>query len=148
MVLVPLDTGLRLSEVAGLRKSELAEIVRVLGKGSKIRHVPFSADLVDRLRRVGDESHIWTAADGAPLSRGGVKTTYRRLFAASGVRGGAHSLRHTFATEYLRGGGDLYRLSRIMGHSTTRITERYLHLLVDDLVEEHRRLSPALKYLS
>ena len=147
LVLVPLDTGLRLSEVAGLRKSELAEIVRVLGKGAKARHVPFSADLVCGLRGLGDERHIWTADDGAPLSRAGVKTAYRRIFAASGVRGGAHSLRHTFATEYLRAGGDLYRLSRIMGHSTTRITERYLHLLVDDLVEEHRRLSPALKYL-
>ena len=147
LVLVPLDTGLRLSEVAALRKSDLAETVRVLGKGSKVREIPFSPDLVSQLRGLGDGRHIWMADDGAPLSRAGVKTAYRRLFAVSGVRGGAHSLRHTFATEYLRNGGDLYRLSRIMGHSSTRITERYLHLIVDDLVEEHRRISPALRYL-
>ena len=60
----------------------------------------------------------------------GIKSVYRRIFALAGVRGSPHSIRHTFATEYLRAGGDLYRLSRILGHSNTRITERYIHLEV------------------
>ena len=147
LVLVPLDTGLRLSEVAAMRKDDLGEAIRVSGKGSKVRYVPISPRLVDELCDIGDQRYIWTVETGKPLSAGGVKTAYKRIFARAGVRGGAHSLRHTFATEYLRAGGDLYRLSRIMGHSTTRVTERYLHLVVDDLIQEHRLISPAMRYL-
>ena len=148
LVLVPLDTGLRLAEIAGLRKDALGATVRVLGKGSKARAIPISPSLVAELRSIGDQDFLWTTSTATPMSISGIKSVYRRIFALAGVRGGPHALRHTFATEYLRAGGDLYRLSRILGHSNTRITERYLHLVAEDLIEEHRRISPALPYLA
>ena len=148
LLLVPLDTGLRLAEIASLRKDALRATVRVLGKGAKTREIPISPSLVAQLRSIGEQDFIWTASTGTPMSITGIQSVYRRIFALAGVRGGPHALRHTFATEYLRGGGDLYRLSRILGHSNTRITERYLHLVAEDLIEEHRRLSPALPYLA
>lgn len=147
LVLVPLDTGLRLSEVADMRKAGLDEAVHVMGKGRKARQVPISPDLAEELRGVGDHRHIWTTAGGGPMSAASVKTVYKRAFARAGVRGGAHALRHTFATEYLRAGGDIYRLSRILGHSSVKVTERYLALVYDDLIDEHRQVSPALRYL-
>ena len=148
LILVPLDTGLRLSEVAAMRQDSVNSTVRVIGKGNKARHVPISPGLAKELRGIGDLAYVWTTGKGTPMSADGLKTAYRRVFKRAAVRGGPHSLRHTFATEYLRGGGDIYRLSRILGHSTTRVTERYLHLIVDDLLEEHSRISPALPYLA
>ena len=127
-ILLPLDTGLRLAEIAGLRKDALGPTVRVLGKGRKTRAIPISPSLVASLRSIGDQDVLWTTRTGTPMSVFGIKSVYRRIFALAGVRGSPHSIRHTFATEYLRAGGDLYRLSRILGHSNTHITERYIHL--------------------
>jgi integrase len=46
-----------------------------------------------------------------------------------------HTLRHTFGTRWLQAGGDIYKLSRILGHSSVAVTEvHYAHLLKDDLV--------------
>ena len=56
-------------------------------------------------------------------------------------RSGFHRLRHTFATQYLKQGGDLVRLSLILGHSEVSTTMRYLHLLTEDLQRPHEGLS-------
>src|SRR5204862_194060 len=56
--------------------------------------------------------------------------------------GGAHALRHTFATSYVRGGGSVVRLQRILGHSSVTMTMRYVHLVAGDLGEGHAQLSP------
>ena len=44
----------------------------------------------------------------------------------TGIRCSAHTFRHSFAVNYLRATGDLYKLARILGHSTMRVTEIYL----------------------
>ena len=49
------------------------------------------------------------------------------------LRCGWHRLRHTFATNYLRQGGDIVRLSMVLGHTQITTTQRYLHLLTEDL---------------
>ena len=46
-----------------------------------------------------------------------------------------HALRHTFGTRWLQAGGDIYKLSKILGHSSVAVTEaHYAHLLKEDLV--------------
>jgi len=46
-----------------------------------------------------------------------------------------HALRHTFGTRWLQAGGDIYKLSKILGHSSVAVTEQhYAHLLKEDLV--------------
>ncbi|WP_370870088.1 tyrosine-type recombinase/integrase [Phenylobacterium sp.] len=52
-----------------------------------------------------------------------------------------HDLRHTFASWWVQGGGDLYRLSRVLGHSTLQMSARYGHLRTDDLHDELRILA-------
>jgi site-specific recombinase XerD len=54
---------------------------------------------------------------------------------------GWHRLRHTFATNYLRQGGDVVRLSMVLGHTQISTTQRYLHLLTEDLSASHQRVS-------
>jgi integrase len=44
-----------------------------------------------------------------------------------------HDLRHTFASNFLMGGGNIYDLQKILGHSTIQMTERYLHLVPSHL---------------
>ena len=147
LVLVPLNTGLRRGEVAAMKKDDLRESVRLLGKGRKERYVPISPSLADELREIGNQKYIWTTDEGGRLAERGVEAAYTRIFDRANVPEGPHSLRHTFATNYLRAGGDIYRLSRILGHSSVTVTQRYLHLLHDDLIEEHRLISPAKRYL-
>ncbi|WP_457108574.1 site-specific integrase [Methylobacterium sp. P5_C11] len=52
-----------------------------------------------------------------------------------------HDLRHTFASWFVQEGGDLYRLSRILGHTTLQMSSRYAHLRTDDLHDELQRVS-------
>ena len=52
-----------------------------------------------------------------------------------------HALRHTFGTRWLQAGGDIYKLSKILGHSSVAVTEgHYAHLLKDDLVAASRQI--------
>jgi site-specific recombinase XerD len=60
----------------------------------------------------------------------------------TGVRCSPHTLRHTFAVSYLRAGGNLFYLSKILGHTSVKTTERYLQSLgVEDLQKVHNGLS-------
>ena len=56
-------------------------------------------------------------------------------------RSGCHRLRHTFATQYLRNGGEVVRLSIILGHSDVSTTMKYLQLLTEDVQRPHQALS-------
>jgi integrase/recombinase XerD len=54
----------------------------------------------------------------------------------------AHKLRHTFATEYLRNGGDIERLRRLLGHTTYLMVMGYVHLDKGDLARDINTRSP------
>ena len=148
-----LDTGLRISEVLGLPKENVDFdnfTLRVLGKGGKHRFVPFSANL----RRM-----LWTYSvkqcKSATLMFGTGRDTkltirnFERAFKAlgnlagiTGVRMSPHTCRHSFACEYLRRGGNLEFLRRILGHSSILTTQKYLRSLgVEDLQAVHNGLS-------
>ena len=49
------------------------------------------------------------------------------------TEGSIHKWRHTFATHYLRNGGDITKLQKYLGHTNLLVTERYTHLLMPDL---------------
>ena len=60
----------------------------------------------------------------------------------TGVRCSPHTLRHTFAKNYLLNGGDIFSLQRILGHSSLASVRTYLNLFDGDLKKQHRRFSP------
>ena len=83
--------------------------------------------------------------DGEPISFDEVKSVYRRPFQRRGITGpklGAHTLRHTFATMYLRAGGGVRQLESILGHSKQETTINNVHLAGVDVQKEHARYSP------
>jgi integrase/recombinase XerD len=149
--LVMLDTGLRMSECLGLRKTDLDFdnlVIRVQGKGNKQRLVPMSHTLRGVLyRHCRGQKHdlVSSTRNGTPFEPRNFHR-YMRLLGDSvgitGVRFSPHTLSHTFAASYLRNGGNLFYLSKILGHTSVKTTERYLQSLgVDDLQAVHDKLS-------
>jgi integrase/recombinase XerD len=148
-----LDTGLRISEALHLRREDIDYdnlILKVFGKGQKERLVPFSHDLRKRLYRFakwqtekGIQSALTFAGFGGASweKRNSTTSLYLLLQNLSLPKFGWHRLRHTFATNYLRHGGDIVRLAIVLGHSQITTTQRYLHLVTDDLRVAHERVS-------
>ncbi len=150
---VLLDTGLRISEVLALTKEHVDLdnfTIRVIGKGGKHRVIPFSVDL----RRILWKYSVKHCRSATLLFGTGHDTlvtvcNFERDFKAlgkkvgiTGVRMSPHTCRHSFACEYLRRGGNLEFLRRILGHSSILTTQKYLRSLgVEDLQVVHNELS-------
>jgi site-specific recombinase XerD len=146
------DTGVRVGELVALKTEHLdlkSRQARVVGKGRKWRTVFFSAQTATALhrylaRRMGRE-YVFVGWGEKPLTVFGVNQMLKRLAERSGVKArvNPHSFRHTFATNYLRMGGDPATLQRILGHSDVSTTIRnYAHLVDADLRKAHDQFSP------
>jgi len=141
---VLLDTGVRASELCGLTVSNVHldpqdSYILVYGKGKKEREIGLGAkarlDLHKylRLHRKGakPDDPVFLSRYAEPLTRNGLDQLLYRLKETGHVAkpGGAHLFRHTFATCYLADGGDVYKLSRLMGHTHVSTTEGYVKSL-------------------
>ena len=146
MVAVVLDTGIRLGEIAGITKSHIGrEHLRVIGKVGQ-RQVPLTPAVRDLLLSLGNEVDVWVGRRGDRMSYRGIQGTYKRILKGAGLTGqklGPHLLRHTFATEYCRSGGNFRVLQQIMGHESIDTTMVYVHLAERQVVEDHACHSPA-----
>jgi integrase/recombinase XerC len=133
-----LHTGLRVSELAGLRLSDVEMSERkgnltVAGKGNKQRKVPLNADARKALRQwlevrpdVKSEA-LFIGRGGVPLSVRGVQKVLADLGRRAQVENlHPHTLRHTFATRYLEANpGDLVGLATILGHQSLETLRIY-----------------------
>ncbi len=148
-------TGLRASELAGLKISDLhleAGYLRCIGKGSKERVVPVGRKalaavktyLKARARRNPDCDSLFISAKGGKLSRETVWRIVRRRALVSGVRGRVypHALRHSFATHLVENGADLRYVQEMLGHSTITTTQIYTHVDRERLRKVHKKFHP------
>jgi len=151
LMLTVLDTGLRATEALSITKESVDMdnlAIRVVGKGGKHRLVPFSSELRKSLYR------HFTKVTGRYLfkTKYDTKLTVRnfdrdlkvigKACGITGVRFSPHTLRHTFAASWLRRGGDIYLLSRCLGHSSLKTTEVYLKSLgIADIARVHAQVS-------
>jgi integrase/recombinase XerD len=153
LVCLVLDVGLRIEEALTLRRTDLDFdnlLVTVFGKGRKERRVPFSFELRKvlfrydqvRVRQCPRCELFFPSRQGTGWDQ---RNSLRGLHILQEKLGlqtfGWHRLRHTFATNYLRQGGDIVRLSMVLGHSQITTTQRYLHLLTEDLSASHQKVS-------
>ena len=160
-------TGMREGELAGLRWSDVDFDRRLITvqrsfagptKAGDVRYVPVLDGLLSILRawrlRAGGSWFVFAnEADNMhrPSARIFQERLHRVLDAAGFPRPPAevrhvhyinfHSLRHTFASHWVMGGGDLFRLQKIMGHKTVQMTMRYAHLQPAAFAEDHGRLA-------
>ena len=153
------STGVRVSELVSLNWAALdfqLEIIRVVGKGSKERIVPFGKVAKEALEKYAlEQRKRWHYAckGEAPVflnNRGGRITTrsVARIVekhlrqAGIAVKMGPHGLRHTFATHLLNNGADLRVIQEMLGHASLSTTQRYTHLNLDQLTAVYDKAHP------
>jgi integrase/recombinase XerC len=153
-------TGLRVSELVGLDWGAIdlsGRVLRVMGKGSKERMVPFGRPALAALRAWLE---VWEGVRGPegdpetePVflnSRGGrltdrsVRRVLDRYVETAALAAGVHphTLRHTFATHLLENGADLRAIQELLGHSSISTTQKYTHLEVQHLLDVYRGAHP------
>ena len=144
LIALILDNGLRIGEVASLLKSRIKDgCVMVRGKRGG-RRVPVSPEVIAMLKALGKGNVIWMGRKGR-LNAGALAQICRNVIVRAGITGkgrGPHTLRHTFATWYLKRGGHLLKLKEILGHKHLTQTLVYLHLSGADVDEDHAQFSP------
>lgn len=151
--------GLRVSELVNLRLSNLyleEGFVRVMGKGSKERLVPISSKAVRELQywfvdrnlmkiQQGEEDYVFLNRRGKHLTRTMILIMLKRQAVAAGITKtiSPHTLRHSFATELLKGGADLRAIQAMLGHESIGTTELYMHIdtttLREEILQHHPR---------
>ena len=156
MIVVYLDSGLRLSELLGLKLAD-AHIdqcyLKVMGKGAKERIVPIGNLAQKILQRYiyhfrpdplyNDHDYVFLTLDGKPLSSNALKLVFTRLARKSGVkRFHAHLCRHTFASRYLTNGGNIFFLQQILGHTSLEMVKRYVTVASEQVALQHVKFSP------
>jgi len=119
-----------------------------VGKGRKLRVVPLTTEALETLRAIPVHLHCqWVFHHGGEPYRN-VASRFRQLVLSAqktAQEAGRqfrpfrfHDLRHLFAVEYLKGGGSLYALQKIMGHSSVKVTEMYLDYLTPQEADKAR----------
>jgi integrase/recombinase XerD len=158
IILTLLDTGLRVSELCGLRLSclWLADgMLKVMGKGSKERLIPIGKQVQRVLWRYISRRRpepaslncdlLFLTKDGAQLTKDRMEkimADYGRKAGLEGVRCSPHTLRHTAAVTFLRNGGDVFSLQKMLGHASLEMTRRYCELADIDVKRAHMTASP------
>jgi integrase/recombinase XerD len=151
-------SGLRVSELVGLKSVHLSlseGALRVTGKGSKERLVPFGEEAQSWLARYLAEARaailggqasdaLFVTARGGPMTR----QMFWKLIKAHALHGGVHvplsphSLRHAFATHLLNHGADLRAVQLLLGHADISTTTIYTHVARERLKALHARHHP------
>ena len=148
-------TGIRCAELVGLDLGDVdmgARTVRVLGKGSKERIVPFglpalaavSAYLPARLNARPRTQALFVNARGGRLTDRWVRqiVTHRVKQVALARRLSPHSLRHSFATHLLERGADLRSIQELLGHASLSTTQRYTHVNARHILDIYKKTHP------
>lgn len=151
-------SGLRVSELIGLKIPDInfdENILRVFGKGSKERIVPFGSKASfflneylknsrPYLKKRYSEDYVFLNFRGGRLSRMGVwdiLSKYAKIsFPEKKIY--PHILRHSFATHLLEGGADIRIIQELLGHSDISTTQIYTHVDKEYLLEIHKSFHP------
>lgn len=154
--LLMLDTGLRLAEVTGLLEQNVdfeRGFVLVMGKGRKERSVPFGYTTEKVLRKYvaffraqPDNPTIkefFLSPDGYPLSPKALQMVFTRARKRTGIRRlHAHLLRHTYGIRAQENDMSTITLQHYMGHTSSKVTERYAHAAQSEKLKRARGFSP------
>jgi site-specific recombinase XerD len=157
MILMLLDTGMRLGELIGLKKNDVDfrnRTLKVFGKGAKERRLPIGKRLLAALWKyqlhrpqpaTGSIDNFFLTRDGWPLTKNRVETIIKNLGRKAGLQGvrcSPHTFRHTFCIQFLRNGANLFSLQQMTGHSSLEVLRGYVALAESDLKIAHQRFSP------
>lgn len=142
VILLGSQAGLRRAEIANLYWEDVNFKKSVLSitpkenwhpKDFEVRHIPLTKQLAQHLQALKTRAqgpYVLAKQDGRPYSADELTTLFARFLRKEEVDipGNVHKLRHTFASLIMQNGGNLYDLSKLMGHSSIKMTEKYSHL--------------------
>ncbi|MBA7624420.1 Tyrosine recombinase XerD [subsurface metagenome] len=137
-----IDSKIRASELVTLTRDKVfPDLIIVSGKTGE-RSVPISRGTYDMLIPLASSGYLFTV-NGKPMRRRYLTILLRRLMQRAGLNGkklGAHIIRHSASVQHIVHGGDLLSLSQELGHTTTRVTERYAQLSLSDVKRKHSQV--------
>lgn len=154
MFLLLVDTGLRASELCGLKVCDVdfaTHTLKVLGKGNKYRTcfmghatVKAVAGYLRGKNRKPEAPVFLSHTSRKAFTASGIYQMMERLSNRTGIpNAGVHALRRTFAVNMLRAGANVFTVQTLMGHSDLTMTRRYCQVADADCEEQHRKFSPA-----
>jgi integrase len=155
IVVVALRTGMRWGEIAHLKWQQAPEsnyvdfdrgiifIHGALSKSKKSRWIPLGQivkwELLNVPKQKGTDYLFLNPETGKPL--GSIKDAFNRAVRKAEIKDFTfHSLRHTFASQLVRNGVDLYVVQKLLGHSCPQMTQRYAHLREDMLIDAIKKI--------
>ena len=162
MIVLMYSTGLRVSELIGMKTTDLdfhRNVVFCIGKRQKMRYIPFGTvarheidAYLTHVRpglviRFPDCPYLFPGRTGKPFTRQGVWKFLSAYARAAGLDRALspHKLRHSFATVILENGGDVRSVQAMLGHADLSTTQMYTHVLTKDLVKTHAAHHPRAK---
>ena len=141
--------GLRISELASLRRGDLAtEWVRITGKGKKTRQLPVPPGIRQMVEAYLEQHPGGTylfEKGGVPLNESQLRYRIGKLFKKHGIKATPHQLRHSFATHLLEHGARISDVSELLGHASMATTQIYTKLGSAKKMEEYRKAHPLMK---
>ena len=149
-------TGMRLSELIGLDDKDVdfsASLIKVTGKRSKQRLIPFDKELGRSMQEYVNVRNqalpvrsdaFFVRKNGERLGRGIVAYIVRRSLSkvVTVKKRSPHVLRHTFATAMLNNGADLSSIKELLGHESLATTEVYTHTTFEELKKVYNQAHP------
>ena len=156
-------TGIRVGEAIKIKLVDMdyyQDLIRVTGKGNKMREVPFNPiceeymkayqeEVRPELLAKSKESHPYFLVNqyGRPMTERGVYDIIKRVGQKSGLNKKIHPhmFRHTFATHLLDQGADLRIVQEMMGHADIASTQIYTHVTMDQLKKSYVNAHPMAK---
>jgi integrase len=157
MATLAVGTGMRLDELTHLQWADIDIERRLISvhrgrkgttKSGKARRIPILNALLPFLRELAlkrdGATLVFPGDKGRPRSKPGVRVPFKQAVKRAGLPPALrfHDLRHTFASHWVLDGGDIFRLSKILGHSNVVITQRtYAHLVPEMWERDYHRVS-------
>ncbi|MBR4621346.1 MAG: tyrosine-type recombinase/integrase [Salinivirgaceae bacterium] len=148
-------TGMRLSELCGLKRNDIdfhSSQLKVLGKRNKERIIPFAVELgaclktyiAERDKIALDNNYLFVTSKGEPVYS---QLVYRLVNKYLGEvttldKKSPHVLRHTFATHMLNNGAELDAIKELLGHANLAATQVYTHTTFEKLKEVYNQAHP------
>ncbi|HEU4964222.1 MAG TPA: tyrosine-type recombinase/integrase [Bacilli bacterium] len=157
MMLVLLDTGLRIGEMTSLKVSDVDFVLRQItvrweiSKTNRTRIIPISETTAKELHGLIEfcglevDDYLWLTQFGERYlgdQFAKMLKKYGERAGIVGVRVSPHTFRHTFATMYLLNGGDTFSLQKILGHTTMDMVAVYVRLTNSNIQDQHVKYSP------
>ena len=153
------STGMRRSEASALKTADVDfgnKVIRITGKGNKMRLVPFGQEIETLLKEfIEEKKHLFgfdtefllTNEDGEGLSPRKVASIAHSYLSTipTLAKQTTHVLRHSFATNMLANGADLMAVKELLGHASLQSTEVYTHLTPQEIISNYKQAHPRSK---